>query len=78
MQHPYLYYVYVVSHRLKKTVDEIESMDAEQFHNWIAYFHLENPEYKEKIQDEIDRENMTTADFIMKHYFKSRNGKSSK
>lgn len=53
-------------------------MGADEFHEWVAYFTLQDTEYRQKIEDTIDMEIMDPADYILKHYYSRKDGKSNK
>ena len=36
--------LYDVAYRLHRTVDELGSMTFDEYHHWIAYFHLTESE----------------------------------
>jgi hypothetical protein len=70
----------LIADKLKKTQEEIDDMDADEFHTWIAYYNLQDPEYKQGLEAKIRHEDGTTLDAILDTYNKAikEHGKQGK
>ncbi len=61
-------FLFSLAKELGKTVKELSnSMDAREFMEWIAYSHLQDPEYRKQVeqivQTDEDRANLLRAFF---------------